>query len=552
VDLDATTFGAVTRYRKYSEWLDELTPRQREFVEAPPNSSIKLRGPAGSGKTLALELKALRELYRARQSNEGIRILFATHSWSVAAQVDAGLRELDESGDISPIEVYPLVSIAQELLPSERSGHGFDLLGEDSLTGKTLQIELIADILDRATKGDWLAYRSRTSPEFRRRVESEPKSRERNALVWDLMIEFACVLSAHGILPGVNAPRLYAALHRTPWMMPLANKADKDFVLHVYSEYVGSLRRDHMLTSDQLVNDFLNYLETFTWNIRRERDGYNLIFVDELHLFNEQERLVLHYLTRSPEEYPKMFMALDPRQSPAEVYVEVAPGSITRGESGMADLFLGSIKSMELSTVHRFTPEILRLVRHINNVYPALGLGEEWQLDLSAAESTVSSGETPLLIRHHTKADEVDDVLRRTTGLVESRPNQERSALILIEPMALPAYTSEAKRIRAGRISIIQSRDDVASLQYTRRSLVISAAEFVGGLQFDNVVIAGVPNTREGVANLGHQRRRFLSLLYLAVSRASRHVEIHVNDEEGGIPQILESALEGGVVVLGG
>ncbi|HZR15072.1 MAG TPA: UvrD-helicase domain-containing protein [Acidimicrobiia bacterium] len=548
LDLDAVTFGAVTGHRSYSRWLPELTTHQREFVESATDLSIKLRGPAGSGKTLALELKALRELYGAREAGLSTRILFATHSWATAEQVDQGIRRLDESGDVSPIEVYPLLSIAQDKLPAERSGHGFDILGEDSLSGKKLQLERIDNVLTSAKRGEWLSYRSRVSSQLRERVESDPGSRAFNAFVWDLMIEFSCVLSANGILPSINAEAQYRHVQRTPWMMPLETDADRAFVLSIYSNYVSALRGEGLLTSDQLINDFLNYLETFTWNIRREHEGYDLVFVDELHLFNEQERLVLHYLTRDPDVYPRMFMALDPRQSPAEMYVDVDRAAITRGESGMADAFLGTIRSMELSTVHRFTPQILHLVRHVNDTYPALGLGEEWELDLSAVESSAPSGETPRLVRHATRALEAEGVLARAVDLARGATGDARVAVVVLEPSCLEQLITAAGNARLGNVSVIQGRDDIEALRYTRRSTVLAAAEYVGGLQFDSVLVAGLPDTHTGVAHLGHVRRRFLSLLYLAISRASRYVEIHVNDADGGVPDILESAISNGAL----
>jgi len=323
IDLEAVSFGAVTRYSNYSTWMDSglLTPGQRKFILWPPEQSVKLQGPAGSGKTIALELKALRELYEARRKGQNIRMLFATHSWALAEQVDSALRGLDESRDISAIDVLPLLEISRAILPTERrSGPEFRMLGEDSLTGKRLQLARIDEVLDGLVKSDWLAYRSGASADFRARLESPRGSPERNAVVWDLMVEFYSVLSAHGILPGVAAERRYLGLPRSSWMMPLVSDSDKRFVVRVYTEYIAGLKREQFLTADQLVNDFLNYLETFAWDLRRERDGYDLIFVDELHLFGEQERLVLHYLTRSAAQFPKMFMALDPAQAPGEVY----------------------------------------------------------------------------------------------------------------------------------------------------------------------------------------------------------------------------------------
>lgn len=551
IDLDATTFGAVTRHRTFSTWLEALTPAQRQFVDAAPSTAVKIRGAAGSGKTLALELKALRELYRARDRGEPTRILFATHSWAMAEQVDSALQQLDESWDTDAIEVYPLVSLAQSVLPAERSGHGFDLLGEDSLTGKRLQIDRIDALVESLRRGDWLTFRAKASPSFAARMDTERRSAERNALVWDLMVEFACVLSANGILPGINAERQYLALPRSPWMVPLEAPADRLFVLLVYERYVNSLREAKLLTSDQLINDLLNYLETFAWNIRREESGYDLIFVDELHLFSEQERLALHYLTRDAGRYPRMFMALDPRQSPAEMYVDIAPGAVTRSDSGTADTYLGDIHSVDLTVVHRFTPEILALVRHVNLSFPALDLGEDWELDLTDVTSSVDAGTVPTIVRHSTRHDAMTGALERGLDLARTATGEDRAAVIVLEPGVLHDFKTQVVAEGTSHVSIIESRDDVDRLRYSRRSVVVGAAEYLGGLQFKSVLICGLPDSGGAFANLGHHRRRVLSLLYLAISRATSLVEIHVSDDAGGIPGILEAAVAAGVAQLG-
>ena len=123
-------------------------------------------------------------MYKAREEDRPIRILFVTHSWANAMQVDAALRQLDETGDVSEIEVLPLLAIAQLLLPAERQGRGFDLLGEDNLSGKMLQLQEIDASLDRFVKGDWLAYASRCTAAFADRVNAAAGSPERNAFVW--------------------------------------------------------------------------------------------------------------------------------------------------------------------------------------------------------------------------------------------------------------------------------------------------------------------------------------------------------------------------------
>lgn len=549
VDLDVATFGAVTKYRTYSSWLPSLTAKQREFVEWSPDRAVKLRGPAGSGKTLALEIKALRELYRAREEGRAVRILFATHSWAMAEQVDSALRSLDESGDISPVDILPLLELARIEQQPER--HAGRLLGDDSLTGRREQLGRLSAVLERAVKGDWLAYRRQASPEFQARVGAQVGSPEWNGLLWDLMLEFSSVLGAHGILPGINAERRYLSLQRTQWMMPLGTDAEKRFVLDIYSAYVTGLTNDGLLTSDQLVNDYLNSLETFAWNIRRREQGYDLIFVDELHLFGEQERLVLNYLTRSADEYPRMFMALDPRQSPAEAFAEFPVGTVSARESGQADLDLGKVDSVELHAVYRFTPEILSLVQHIHLSYPALELGPDWQFDAAAIESRAPTGARPTILTHSDRKDELDSVAGHVQALVSAAAANERVAVILVDSIEASVYAERLTHVAGLNVTLLQSRDDVDTLRYSRRSVVVGGAEHLAGLQLDHVVVAGVTNARTGTANLGYQRRRLLSLLYLAVSRASKTVEIHVNDEHGGIPDVLATALQSGIVLRG-
>ena len=70
----------------------------------------------------------------------------------------------------------------------------------------------------------------------------------------------------------------------------------------------------------------------------------------------------------------------------------------------------------------------------------------------------------------------------------------------------------------------------------------------MAGLQFDTVLIAGLSNIFSRAPNMGVRRRGALSLLYLAVSRASREVRIFSNDDFGGVPEVLARARDAGVL----
>lgn len=546
VDLETrTTSQAVVGSRTYSQWLPLLTEKQQSFVESSTNRSIKLRGAAGSGKTLALAMKVLRELYRAQDSGEDPRVLFATHSWSVAEHVDRILESLDERGVYNKVDIFPLLTIAHSLF--ESNAEQLEVLGEDSLSGKKLQLELVAEIIENTRRGDWLTYRSQVTDKFRQRVEADKNSDQRQGLVWDLMNEFASVLAAHGIMPGVNALRRYQSISRLPWMMPVSNEAEQRFIIDVHSKYIRELRQQGALTADQLISDFVNLMETFSWDVQRREEGYDLIFVDELHLFSEQERLVLNYLTRNPESYPKMFMAMDPRQSPMEIFAGIDRSETSVGTSGEAEESLGDVELVVLDNVYRFTPEVLNFLRHINRDYPALDLGEDWQLDLDSTDSEIASGSVPCLYTYSNWKEEMEAVLEN--GFQANTSSRDiRVAVLSLDPLKLDDLEG---LLASGysRYSLVKSRDDVAELGYTKQSLVISAPEYVAGLQFSHVFVCGVVNPETSSVPVGYRLRRFLSALYLAVSRAEEEVHICVNDEFGGIPTVLESALKDGCLV---
>jgi hypothetical protein len=549
IDLQAASYGAVVGHLGYSAWLGRLDAEQRRFIEHPIDQPLKLRGPAGTGKTLALELKALREVYAARSTGEPFRVLFATHSWAVAEQVDMALRALDETGTIEEISVFPLLEMAKAILPKERQASGVKLLGEDSLSGRRHQLRRVGEALARMKRSDWLAYEGGASPEFRERIGSAEGTPAWNAIVWDLMHEFGSVLAAAAILPGITAEKRYLALRRGEWMMPLRTDAEKKFVLRVYGDYVALLRKEHLLASDQLINDFLSYLETFAWDHRRTQDGYDLIFVDELHLFSDPERLALTYLARESSKFPRMFMALDPRQSPSEVYADFSVADVSSTASEEPEQTLGNVEAMDLKVVHRFSPPILELVKFLQNSFPVFDLGTDWAVDVESLRSVGKEEEVPTLYRHADTSNEIASVIRRARERSAGAGGSSRSAVILVDSMRLHEFGDEVSQAKLP-VVVLESRDDVDAIRYSKRSVVFSAAEYVAGLQFDDVIVAGFPShIADHVSS--HERRRLLSLLYLAISRASKSVEVHVHADMGEFATFIDSAVTAGVLRIG-
>lgn len=545
VEISLAPVGqSATGGRDYPEWLRAISEDQRLFVEADTGRSIRLRGPAGSGKTLAITLKAVREVLKARDAGSPLRVLIATHSWSLAGEIADSVDSLGV-GPLGEIDVFPLLEIAQSISPHYASDDsGFSLIGSDSFSGKQAQLDEILDVLEDFKSGDWITYRSGVSDALRSRMDSQVVD-ERQALAWDLLLEFGSVIGAAAIFPGAGAESRYFQLPRATWMLPLVTRADMRVVFAIYTKYMESLEDRSLLTSDQVLADLLSHLETHAWNRARKVDGYDLIFVDEFHLFSPLERQVLHYLARDVAVYPRVFMALDPRQSPSEAFIGFASDG-TQSSPVERDEDLGDVANFELTTVHRFTPEILELIKHVHHEFPTLDLGRDWHVDMNSVESKKEAGSRPMLISAGTRAGEEVDIAKTVYHLYP----RGRVALAVVDVRQWRRYSELASRIALSRkfhVSIISGRSDLDRIGYRSRGLVVGPAEYLAGLQFDAVLVGGVPDMRSsGIPP--NERTRLLSLLYLALSRAQQEIRIFVNDDDGGPPDVLARAVVNGVL----
>ncbi|MGW2891361.1 DEAD/DEAH box helicase [Streptomyces griseoruber] len=538
---------STTKGWTYQQWLAAITLEQRAFVDAGTDKSIRLRGPGGSGKTLALTLKAIREVLRAREAQDDVRVLVVTHSWALASQISDSIDSMG-LGLLNEVDVFPLLEIAKTISPQyAQDSSGFNLIGDDSLSGKQAQLDEIMEVLEDFISGDWITYKGRVSDGLRKRFDSANEG-DRLALAWDLLIEFGSVIGAAAIFPGAGSELRYFQLARTAWMLPLNGREDLRVVFELYSRFMASLDDRSLVTSDQVLADFLSHLETHTWNRTRRSQGYDLVFVDEFHLFSPLERQVLHYLTRDTSTYPRVFMALDPRQSPSEAFIGLAADETRSSSSMPADEYLGDVANFELTTIHRFTPQILDLIKHVHHEFPTLDLGHDWDIDFSRVESAKADGSLPHLISAASRSGEETDIFRAVQELYPAG----RMALAVVDSRQWQRFSGLASQIgNSGKfhVSTISGRSDIEGLGYRSRGLIVGPAEYLAGLQFDAVLVAGIPDLN-ATSSTANERTRYLSLLYLALSRAQREIRVCVNEDDGGAPEVLLRAVTNGLMEM--
>ena len=96
-------------------------------------------------------------------------------------------------------------------------------------------------------------------------------------------------------------------------------------------------------------------------------------------------------------------------------------------------------------------------------------------------------------------------------------------------------------------VSIISGRTDIEGIGYRQRGLVVGPAEYLAGLQFETVLVAGVPDLHTAVPT-ANEKTRMLSLLYLALSRAEREIRVFANEHDGGAAEVLLRAVANGLM----
>ncbi len=526
------------------EWVDnKLTKQQLEFVNHGYNAPVRLKGAAGTGKTVALAVKFLRDLYRFEDNAVQKSLAFLTHSSSLAHDVIQSMfQTLDPSGrwrelKYAKISLGSLYELAQEILQYERKD--LQPLSTDGKDGKELQSLLIYDAITKCMSNSKFALRDLAgcSPNFQELVKN-PRHRDR--LIAELMNEFACVIDAEGIRKGTDEADKYVASARDEWQMPLESEADRTVVLEIHDKYCDELQLCEMLSMDQMIADFNKYLLTHEWRQLRGKNGFDAIFVDEFHYFNRAERMTFHNLFKPQAEIDgklPVFMAHDLKQSPNDaLFGEVGretPSNIFKSVQA------GGTELVELTQVFRFTPEIAAFLTDLDGSFPTLSLEEEW--GALNAESSKKSGEKPRLSVFPTNTDLIDKVFQNARRDA-NRFGGRHVAVLCLDDRLFSDY------LNAGRISgkyvAIQSRDEVKELKYAGKRCVFSMPQYVAGLQFESVYLIHVDKAAlvSDDVSIG-ERRRFISQTYLGASRASSNLYLAASNERGGASDVLRGPL---------
>lgn len=518
----------------YDQWIRILSKKQKAFLENTSKKAMRLKGPAGTGKTLVMQLKAIKIL----RENKNARGLFTCHSWPVAFQVSDFFDRV--ASDITDrLEIWPLFSLAQEALGT---GLGdMKILGEDSFSGKKEQIKILDSIVVNFLENEWKILKIKCSENFKNRIEAINQGNKN--FLWDLLIEISCVIGANGIIPGRNKFEKYDKIERRPWMLPLEKSEDRNIVFMLYTNFMKYLESQNMMTSDQVINDYVKSLSGYKWNIERKKKGFNYVFVDEMQLFNDQERMALQFLSNNPDEYPCIYMAMDPKQAVENVYGDVGITDIIQKINPEIEHDMG-ISDFNLDIAYRYSQEILDFLKHVDSFYPTMGFRDLWNNKIQGTTSNKKkTGDTVDIFMRNSIEKCIIDALKMAEDYLQK--GKQVAILTLSDD-----YYSRLMKNSNPYLKLINAMHETTVLAYTKKKIVVSKPSYIIGLQFDFVIILGCEyEISEDTPGYVYYERQFLADLYLGASRAKNKLVLINNTEASSFPNVLEKAIEKGYLI---
>jgi hypothetical protein len=540
----------VDPHQNYDTWMHFLTKDQFAFVTAPLVTPRRIDGPAGSGKTISLSLAAIHAMRAAAEQGAPYDALFVTHSEASRRAIETILRSMDSElylGDqpaLRRLQVVTLQGYCASLLRQDLSNTEF--VDPDAYDAKQLQNMYVEEAIRRAEK-EWTTYSRFLSTEFKDYVESES-------------IELKATLLQHEIavvIKGRSKENLdvYRKVPPLASGLPIRNESDKGFVWRIYEEYRRQLVQGGQFDTDDVVLTALSQLATPIWRRRRVRDGFDALFIDETHLFNMNELSVFHHLTKSDSTYPIAFavdrsQAIGDRGWQHDIDVStLLPHSEGSGPS-----------RTNLQSIFRSSPDIVNLAFSITSSGASLFTNFDDPLKLAHSGMSFEEEKRAKMPVYREVANDVSMVSE--AFVVADRMKEEVGstrgdiAIIAADEILfneLVRFGGEANK----PFEVLKERGDQEVARRARETgrYVISMPDYVGGLEFDGVVLVGVDEGRmppyssssraESKAYVNYAAH---NRLYVAISRARYQVAMLGSAERGSSP-ILSAAFASGTLL---
>lgn len=539
-------------YLDFQSRVNKLTIAQKSVVENKNiTAPIRIEGPAGTGKTASMILRAFSILTQKRAEGIPFKIIFFSHSETTnienknAFSFIPGANEFTSGELEQSIEFTTLLTYCIRAINVEEA----QLIDTDATEAKQFQREFIEDAIDNVMKRQYKTYKSLLSDGLKK-IFNESET-PKGTLISMLQHEFSVQIKGR-----TNCTiEEYYELSSIKNALILTGKKDKEFIFSIFKEYQEMLTTSAVFDVDDITVEALSQLNAPIWRRERINKGYDYIFVDEMHLFNTNEQYCFHYLTKSSEQknIPICF-ALDYSQA--------------IGDRG--DIQQDYIEKNFSNAVENNYKTIFRSSQQIADFCAAISAAGSlmFQSEYKNPYQTVMSGFTeaeeslcgrPKLLMYDND-DEMIKAIKKHIEMcrVDFHCKNSDIALISFENTLLSEKcVKELSDMLEVPVILINSRQAIAEQgnMNDKNAILLFDPYNVNGLEFKCVILIGVDEGRvpqgKGINDISENYIRYIAFnqLYLTSSRAKYRL-LMLGNKLHGVSSSLRYALENDLIEL--
>lgn len=525
----------------YDDWISSNSPlsdvqRRILFSDVLLKHPLRIIGPGGSGKTLLMQLLALRALKTATDDKRALRILYIAHNSAMAEKVQRRFLALTGGnlnlGSNQRLDVNTLAEYGRATLNLEATA----VINPDAEEAKQFQLEQVTSALDavlsansRSVVGSRLFAAASTHPEIRAILSRL------------LMTEISTAIKGHGL--ENDKKRYVQSERRLSRFHGILTQEERSLVFQIFQEYHKLVFESYeVLDTDDLALSLLGRLRTPIWELKRKKLGYDFVFVDETQLFNENERRVFSLLTNGNVAHMPIALALDEAQ---DIYAQ--------SSAGLSTLGIPNIENENLGLIQRSTKAIVDLAFFVIQRSTDL-FGPDFP-DFTGSISYIDSKENPLAEppRIDTLSEDSRSLGRYATKRIREfrKSNLRQIAIICHSDAYWDGLHSELKTTDLPFQVLLQRG---VKLPLDEPLVVLTKPAYVGGQEFDAVILVGLeqgvspPRIPDNEALSSAIEQQTMREMYLSITRARYRVLVLLS--HGATPTaLLQDAMKAGLIV---
>lgn len=526
-------------YWTYDQWIDSgtLSDPQRRILgaDALNRHPVRVIGPAGSGKTLLMQLLALRYMYEAKKLSHSTKIIYLVHNAAMAQMVLDRLRVLGAeeflTGSQQSMQVATLSDYGRKVINLSEG----NVIDKDASKTKVYQLEIIRSSLKEAlSANEKIVGLSVLLTQVRDNTDLF------EIFAQLLAAEISTVIKGRGLTDDenryVDSDTPFSRLHG------ILKVPERKLVFDCYRRYHHHIfEENEILDSDDVALTLASRLRTPLWNLKRKSEGFDYIFVDEAQLFNENERRIFPYLSKASSSHVPIALALDEAQEPFGF-----------SSAGLATLGITDVESENLPSNHRSTREIVDLAFFIIQQTTDL-FGSEFPDFTTAGSGMVPSdhplASPPILSVRNEEARSFGHYLVKLVQKLRAK-NVRQVAVICHADSYWPEVLEAFEKSQLPLHVLMQRGEKISPDQPL---VVLSRPPFIGGQEFDAAILVGLeqgvvpPRVADNAALGAALEQQVLREVYLSVTRARYRVIVAVN--RGAAPNaIIEGAISGKLI----